>query len=172
MNIVFVVGGSYKAFYLNYLKKLKDVDLIVFQENILYEYDYYNETYGLKTVSNEMMNLASMFDCKVLAVVKSNLLGNIKKEILYADKDKVYLFDIANYLNLIIKNKLVSFAVGKNLNWGEVIIRIDLNKTFNKIKFHDRRKTYLYCNKSCVNLVKNGKIKRKFRKICYFCLRF
>ena len=64
MKILFVVGGSYKAFYLNNIQKYKELDLLIFQNNILYEYDYYNENFGEKTITNEMMSLQEKLHCK------------------------------------------------------------------------------------------------------------
>ena len=171
MNIVFVVGGSYKAFYINNINKLKKIDLLVFQENILYEFDYYNELLGAKTVTNEMINLATTLNCKIVAIVSTNFFGEKSREILYADNEKVSLISDKNYLDLIIDKIRLKIGVDKLKEDVSIFLKLYAKKLY-KMKIWASKGVSFFCNKSGVKMIKNGKIKRKNRKICYFCLPF
>jgi len=170
MNIVFVVGGSYKAFYLNNINKLKNVDLLVFQEGLLYDFDCFNETYGMKIVSNELQYLCQKLECKIVALVNSNLFGLSKKELLYADDKDVFL--VGDNLKLVLKEKVVEIGFKNVFSNSNVNIKLNSGCNDPVIKKCNYKKIYFYCNKKGVSCVKMGKLKRKFRKICYFCLRF
>lgn len=178
MKILFVVGGSYKAFYLNNIHKFKRLDFIVFQENILYEFDYYNEYFGDKTITNEMVGLARKFKCKIVAKIKTNLCGIKKDEILYCDKNGVKLINNNRFLELFVKNKQIYFSNNFLYKKSNCFVYFFKNKNdFNQSScinnnFNNRKSAIFVCDKYGVNLIYNKIITRKFRKICYFSLNF
>ena len=173
MKIGFVVGGSYKGFYINHLNECKDLDILVFQEGLLYEYDYYNENFGAKTVTKEILNLSKKLHCKIFAKIKTNLLGNLKNEILYCDGEKVTIICPERYIKILINKKSVIFTL-KNVLFDCADIFITLIKNRLEIKNNKkyRHKNTFLCDKRGVDYVKNGRMIRKFRKFCYFSLNF
>lgn len=173
MKIAFVVGGNYKAFYINHIEECKGVDILVFQEGLLYEYDYYNEHFGSKVVTKEMLNLANKLNCVILAKIKTNLSNEIHDEILYCDGEKVLTFNSDRYIKIFSKGKRIIFSL-KNVFFecADIFIRLTKNRVeMKKIRQKCHKRTFL-CDKHGVEYVKNGKIKRKFRKFCYFSLNF
>lgn len=167
MKIVFVVGGSYKAFYLNYLKKINKIDLLIFQENILYDFDIYEELNNNPIVTQEILALSKKLDCKIVAIVNTNLLGIKNKEILYCDKENVNLISTDRYLSLIFNNKKVLIGCKDIYSNSALTIKVEPNnKTSNKYC----TKRCLICDKQGVSFVNKGKITKKIRKICYFSL--
>lgn len=173
MKIAFVVGGSYKGFYINHVRQCSDVDILVFQEGLLYEYDYYNETFGSKTITKELLSLANKLNCVILAKIKVNFLNKIQDEILCCDKSKVITFSSERYFKIYIKGKRVIFSL-KNVFFecADIFIRLTKNRLeMKKIRQKCHKRTFL-CDKYGVEYVKNGKIRRKFRKFCYFSLNF
>ena len=172
MKILFVVGGSYKAFYLNYLKKIKNIDLLVFQDEILYEYNYYNEKFDSALITNEMIYLSKLLKCKIIAKIKTNLFGIIKNEILFCDENGVKIFNIKKNLNIYIKNKLISFSFNYNvMKYADIMINVIPYK-IRKYHLNFTKQNRFICDKQGVYSIINSKIKRKFRKVCYFSLKF
>lgn len=172
MKILFVVGGSYKAFYINNLKKIKNLDLLIFQENILYEFDYYNELCGNKLITNEMMSLVLKLNCKIIAKIRTNLCGIIKNEMLYADKNGVKIIDENRYLKFLFKNKAVicSFhtIIYDKYDLQIILKNSRVNQHIKKIYVKNKM---LICDKYGVVYSNKDKIVRKFWKICYFSLK-
>lgn len=172
MNIMFVVGGSYKAFYINHLNKCKNLDFLVFQENILYEYNYYNELCGEKVVTTEMLELAKKLNCIIIAKIKTNLFGKIENELLFSDGEKVSIINKNKYIKIFFNNKTIIFTQEKNF-YGYKDLLVVLTK--NRFKFKNMGKfngKYAFvCYNNGVELKKKNKIVRKFRKICYFSLK-
>ena len=66
MEFVFVIGGSYKSFYLNKLRKIGKPDIIVFNQNIFYDFDITAESGFNGPVSKELLHLNSLLNCPVL----------------------------------------------------------------------------------------------------------
>ena len=76
MKFVFVVGGSYKGFYLNKLNRIKYVDLLIFHQNIFYEFDYEQEQFYDAPVSKELISLNEKLKCPILVygvMLKDNI---------------------------------------------------------------------------------------------------
>lgn len=171
MKILFVVGGSYKAFYLNNVNRYKKLDLIVFQDNILYEYDYYNETFGNKIITKEMMSLQKKFKCKIIAKIKTNLFNIKNNEILYCDKSGVKIIKNNNYIKLFIKNKQFLIA-NKIINIkSDYFIYFSKNKNEFKINNSFNKNKIFVCDKSGVSFYYKTFAIRKFQKTCYFTLK-
>lgn len=179
MKILFVVGGSYKAFYLNNIQKYKELDLLIFQNNILYEYDYYNENFGEKTITNEMMSLQEKLHCKIIAKIKTNLCGIKKDEVLYCDNNGVKILNNNRYMEIFIKNKKFFISNYCIIAKSEYFIYFLKNKNdfciprrnYDNIYF-SKKSIFFVCDKCGVNMIKNNFMTRKFRKICYFSLKF
>ena len=165
MKIVFVVGGSYKGFYLNYLKKLNKIDLLIFQEDILYDFNIYDELNTNPTITQEMLTLSKKLNCKIIAVINTNLLGIKKKEILYCDKDKLSLISIDRYLSLFFENKKVVIGCKDIYENSSLTIKIEINN--NKPNKFCTKKC-LICNKHGVIFVNKAKITKKIRKTFIF----
>jgi len=167
MKIVFVVGGSYKAFYLNYLKKLEKIDLLIFQENILYDFDIFEELHDKPIITQELFSLSKKLNCKIIAIVNTDLLGVKNKEILYCDKENFSLIGLDRYLSLIYNNKKILIGCKDFNKKSSLSIKIKIEN----VKSNNFcTKKCLICDKHGVTFVNNGKISKKNRKICYFSL--
>lgn len=171
MKILFVVGGGYKAFYLNHLKRFHSLDLLVFQSNILYEFNYYNEMLKDGLITNEILSLQKKFNTKIIAIINTNLFGIIKKECLYCDENGIKILNLNKNINLFIKNKKIIIKNRYFVPNKDICIFI-INKSENKNKYIKLLKKGFVCDDKGVTLVNNGRIIRKFRKICYFSLKF
>lgn len=171
MRILFVVGGSYKAFYLNNIHKYKKLDLLVFQTGLLYEFDYYDEMFGAKTITNEMLSLCNRFNCKIIAKIKTNLFNKKYDEILYCDKNGVKIIKNDNYIKLFIKNKQIIVSNYFFPIKSDYFVYFCKNKNnFKKLK--EQKTAIFVCDKIGVDLYYKKFMIRKFRKICHFSLNF
>ncbi len=171
MKILFVVGGSYKAFYLNNINKYKRLDLIVFQDGLLYEFDYYNEMFGDKTISNEMMSLCKKFRCKIIAKIRTNLFGKKYEEFLYCDKNGIKIIKTSRYFKIFVKNKQILISNYFLPIKSDYFVYFAGNK--NECKPSKTQKSVIFvCDKTGVDLHYDKFMMRKFRKICYFSLNF
>lgn len=171
MKILFVVGGSYKAFYLNNIHKFKQLDLIVFQDGLLYEYDYYDETFGARTITNEMIGLCQKFNCKIVAKIQTKLFDKKYDEFLYCDKNGVKIIKNDRYFKICIKNKF--FLISNYFVSAKSDYYVRFVKYRNELRLPQARRSVVFvCDKMGVDLHYNKFITRKFRKICYFTLNF
>lgn len=171
MKILFVVGGSYKAFYLNNINKYKRLDLIVFQEGLLYEFDYYDEMFGAKTITSEMMSLCKKFGCKIIAKIRTNLLNKKYEEFLYCDKNGVKIIKSSRYFKIFIKNKQILISNYFLPIKSDYFLYFAGNK--NEFVLPKSQKSVVFvCDKTGVDLHYDKFMMRKFRKICYFSLNF
>lgn len=173
MKFVFVVGGSYKSFYLNKLKYIKKINLLVFYKDIFYDFDCSKENLFTGLVTNELLMLNKILKCPILVYgtyIKNNvrkkcfiLCVNGKVSIINSDKD-IYLYIKGKFI--LIGNKLYKYS-----NAFATISIIDQEKylqEFNKINV----KNHLICYPKGVLSICNNKIHKKIRKCCYFTLRF
>lgn len=166
MNILFVVGGSYKAFYLNNINKYRCLDLIVFQQGILYEFDYYNEFFGDGTIINEMLYLRKKFGCTIIAKIKTNLCGASKDEFLVCDEKGISIIDANRYFKVFVKGRVV--LISKTAQR----IGCDFEICFDSNANNMTKPPVFVCEKRGVVLYRRKIVMRKFRKICHFCLNF
>ena len=171
MKILFVVGGSYKAFYLNNAGRYKKLDLLIFQSNILYECDYFNEFSKEKTITNEMMILQRKFNTKIIAIINTNLLGKKHKEYLYCDENGVRILNGDEKIILYVKKKKFCITNKPCYQPRNICYLIGGDKNLQNKCVKIIRKGFV-CTNRCVILVNNGRIIKKFRKICYFSLKF
>lgn len=172
MEFVFVVGGSYKAFYLNRLSKVGNPDIIVFNQNIFYDFDMEKERYFNGPVSVELKQLNKLFNCPI--IVYGTIIKDCQKDkcFILCNHGKIKVFD--ENCDIYIKIKNCYILIGNKQYF--------LSKTFatitmsNDIKFAKERRhkinNYFYCNKKGVTLFKGGKFYKKFNKCCKFILCF
>ena len=78
MEFVFVVGGSYKAFYLNQLHKIGKPSIIVFNQDIFYDFNVDLEEGFAGAVSAELIELNKLFNCPI--VVYGTMIKNNSKD--------------------------------------------------------------------------------------------
>lgn len=164
MKIIFVSGGSYKSFYLNYYLKLKRCDLLVFNFGVIYDYDLKHENNSLGIVKPELISIANRLNAIVVAGVNVIDNGQIKKSILICDGKTITLKPSEIGAYLIIKNR--HFVIGNEKCKAHANNKIILSKKrIYPIASHcSVRKVYVFCDEFGLCLVQNGKIKRKFNK--------
>lgn len=171
MKLLFVVGGSYKAFYLNQLKNINNVDIVIFQQGIFYDFDYEEELLGEALVSKELLHLNGMLGCPIIVFGQSNLMGNKSKCLIACVNNKISIISKNDELCLFVKRRSVVmssklFARGR----GFVTISLLDKKAVNLDEYKNMGNNYFICDKTGVTKIKNGQIYRKFRKYCYFRL--
>lgn len=174
MDILCVVGGSYKNFYINVLKNYPNIDLIIFQSGIIYDFVYYDEIFGLSNVSKELATLSKNFSCDILACAKTDLFGDIHKSLIYFSKGNIC--DIKNeseILDFSCENiqisaslKYESFLENDNFK----ILLIEDKFDIEKYAYDNVIKNGIICDKISANFIKNGEVNRKFQKYCDFIL--
>lgn len=169
---MFVVGGSYKSFYINYLNGIRDIDLLVFHQNIFYEYNYETEKDGCGVVGCELLELNNKFKCPIVVYGKINKNNIIKKCFILCINNKINIIDNARDIYLYI-NKMPILIGAKIYFNSKAFATISFTDEVYKWKKYGKsdRSNHLICDKRGVTSIKNGKICRKFRKCCYFALK-
>lgn len=173
MKIMFVVGGSYKGFYLNQLIKNRRLDFLFFHQNIFYEYDIEKERLGLGVVKKELLELNDKFQCPILVYGKILKNGNLKKCFILCRQNRVKIIDENNCIYLYTKKQLILIS-NKSCGYSKADINILIKDKMtgldciNKNEFNN----LFICHKKGVIYLKNNKIYKKFRKCCYFTLNF
>lgn len=174
MDILCVVGGSYKNFYINVLKNYENVDLIIFQSGIIYDFVYYDEIFGLSNVSKELTTLSKNFDCDILACTKTDLFGDIHKSLIYFSKGNICeIKDEAEVLNFFSNGIQISASLKyesfeENDNFKILLVEDKFDNE--KYAFDNIIKNGIICDKTSANFIKNGEVNRKFQKYCDFIL--
>lgn len=173
MKFVFVVGGSYKGFYINQLKNIKKIDLLVFHQDIFYDFEYAQEKLFNGPITKEIIELNNILKCPILiyGILKNNnirqkcfiLCVNGKVSIINSNKN-VYLYIKGN--PILINNKIYNYSK-TNIEISMIDGKLNTHK-FKKYNI----KTHFICDKKGVTCIKKGKFYRKFRKCCYFSLSF
>ena len=172
MKLVFVVGGSYKSFYFNELNKISKADLVVFHQDIFYDFNYEKEKVD-GTVSKELINLNKKLKCPIVVYGILNNSGVRNKCYILCVNKKVNVIDCNKDLYLYIKGKLI--LIGNRIyKYSRAFATISFIKE--QYVYDDYVKTsvqnYFLCDKRGVSYIKSGKFDRKFRKCCYFTLNF
>lgn len=170
---MFVVGGSYKGFYINQLTKIRKIDLLVFNQDIFYEFDYDKEKFGRGVVSSELVGLNAKLKCPIIINGVLNKDGVKKKCFIICMHGKVSVIDYNKDVYLYLKGKLVLIGSKRYVNSRSfaTISMLDYTQNYQGIVKSDI-KNYFLCYKKGVIYIQNGKIYRKFRKYCYFALKF
>lgn len=170
MKIICVLGGNYKSFYLNYLKKIKKCDLLVFNYGLIYNYNVKEELLGQATVTKELMSLAKRLNCVVVAGVFVEA-EELSKSVILCDGEKVNITPAKDGLKLFLNKK--EFIVGdENLKIkGFDKIILSSKKVYPNGHNISALRTYIFCDKFGVTIVKNKKIIRKFNKYSQIILK-
>ncbi len=170
---MFVVGGSYKRFYINEFNKIKDVDLLIFHQDIFYEFDYEQEYLGEAIVTNELIYLNKILKCPIIVYGRYKLFNQCGKCFIVCINGKVAVLNSFDNVYLYIKGKMVLIGnkMYKNSNAFSTVSIIDNSDNchiISKISQHN----YFICTKKGVVRLQHGRIYRKFQKSCYFTLCF
>ncbi len=173
MKFMFVVGGSYKGFYINELKKINKIDLLIFNKDIFYDFDYEREYLGDALVSKELIALNKKLNCPIVVWGKSNLMDKQQKCFIICVNGKVSLIDCLSDIYLYVNGKIVIVGAREyKRQMGFAMISMlegDCNLPKNRLNNYVN---YFICNKRWVGRLQNGIIYKKFRKCCYFSLCF
>lgn len=164
MTIIYIAGGNYKSFYLNCFLRLSKCDLLIFNFNIFYDYNFNKEKQGSGVVTNEILEISQKLNCAVLAGVYSIKNNHKTKSIIFCDGRSFVMKSSYKGLKFYVKN--MAFVAGeKNANFenhNKIII------TSCKLKPNllrcNKRKVYLFCDDYGVSCVVNKNLKRKFNK--------
>ena len=160
MNLFVVSGGSYKTFYFNYLKNIKNCDLLVINFNVLDVVCFNN----LADIYAELITISKKLNCVVVAGVKR--LGNLEigKIVLMSEGEKIKKERARKGLKVNIKGKV--FIVGEAGGLYEKDNKIILGENKMLINEHacSSKRFYLFCDNKGVSFVLNKKLNRKFNK--------
>ena len=163
MNIFCIAGGNFYSFYINYLFRIKQCDLLIFNFGIFDSFDRKNKISTDSSIK-EVEQISNHLNCPVLAGVMLKSKHNIYPAILSFYRDQWLIRFAKHGIKLKIKNK--TFIIG--------VSNTDF-KNFNKIVLSDVRiypninncsskKTYIFCDKFGVNIIYKKKLTRKFHK--------
>lgn len=173
MKFLFVVGGSYKSFYINQMSKIKNIDLLVFHKNIFYDFDYEQEYLYDAPVTKELISLNETLNCPIIVYGYCKMLSKRKKSFVICVNGKVSVIDNLKDVYLYIKGKVVLIGnkLYNNPRAFATITIMDNQQNWENIS-KKKHNNYFICDKTGVSRLQNGKIYRKFRKCCYFTLCF
>ena len=173
MKFLFVVGGSYKGFYINQLPKISKLDLLVFHQNIFYDFDYEQECLDDAPVTNELIALNQKLNCPIVVYGRSSLLSKTEKCFIVCVNGRVSVINSHQDIYLYIKGKtiLIGNRVYKNTKAFSTISIVESAQNYQIIS-KKYCNNYFICDKKGVLRLQGGKIYRKFRKCCYFSLSF
>lgn len=164
MKIIFVSGGSYKSFYLNYYLKLKKCDLLIFNYGIIYDYVLEDELASDGFITKELVGLSKSLKCTVVAGIYVKKGANFEKSIIKCNHDKVSISSSSEGVIIPYKNSYIKI--------GDVSCNF---RNFHKIVFSDNRiipnlnhcnsyKFYAFVYKYGVEIIIDKKYQRKFNK--------
>jgi len=170
---MFVVGGSYKGFYINEFKKINKIDLLVFHKDIFYDFDYEQEYLGDAPVTKELIGLNQKLKCPIIVYGNSRFLDDNQKCFIICVNEKVSIINTTKDVYLYVKGKfvLISNKLYKKSKAFATISIMDKVKKEQIISL-SKNKNYFICDKRGVTRCEDGDIYRKFRKCCYFILSF
>ncbi|MFQ6723747.1 MAG: hypothetical protein ACLRFE_00240 [Clostridia bacterium] len=170
MKFVFVVGGSYKRFYINDLSQSVGADLVLFNQNIFYEIDNIKHI-SKSIVGKELLELNHKLNCPIVVYGIVNQNGVKHKRFVVCINGKVSLIKYNKaYLNINNKIVLITNQIYDNSQANVLICMNDNDIKYEKLKNNTNH--YFICTKRGVQYLNKGKIYTKFRKCCNFVLRF
>jgi len=171
MKFMFVVGGTYKAFYLNQLNKIKKIDLLVFNQGIFYTIETKTNKIQNSIVGKELIELNKKLNCPIIVHSKLFNNGEFKDCFILCKKQKVCVIK-RQYMYLYIKGELIIIS-NKIYNKIKTYAQIIFNR---QIDCLNNMSLYLnncfLCGNRYVKRINKGKINTKFKKCCKFALRF
>ena len=170
MKLMFVVGGSYKWFYLNVLKKIKNIDLLVFHQNIFYMLDS-KDILTNDIIFKEISDLNKILQCPICVYGILNKNGINQKIFILCAKGKISIINCNKDIYLYIKNKLVVITT-RFYKYSKAFASIEMFNNLNVLQKNtkNRQKNHFRCCPRGVLYVYDNKIYRKIRKCCYFTL--
>ena len=167
-----VIGGSYKSFYLNKLRKIGKPDIIVFNQNIFYDFDTEIERSLDGPVSTELIYLNQLFNCPIAVYSTRINNGKIDKCFILCNNSKIKIFEQNCEVYIKLKDGYVLLC-NKRYFYSNVFATIIMQDRFNPLIFNPKSKNNcFYCTPKNVTLIKDGKFYKKFNKCCKFILHF
>lgn len=163
MKIICVLGGSYKSFYLNYLKSIKRCNLLVFNFGLIYNYNAKEELLGQAVVTKELMFLARKLHAIVVAGVMVEG-ENVTKSIIVCDGEKLEIAKAEDGIKLFINKRTIVVGDEKLKAKGVDKIILSTKKIRPNLDKCSYIRNYIFCDNFGVSIVKNKKIIRKFNK--------
>ena len=164
MKIVFVLGGSYKSFYLNYFLKLTSCDLLVFNFGVLYDVDVEAERAGKGVVFSELKNLSDKLGCEIVAGVSVKSGDATKFKILHYKNGEIKLFNSRFGCKFNKKNKKIVVADDGNNLTADVKIVLSKKRIVPTPTHCSNKKIYAFCDEFGINLIVKKKLTRRFYK--------
>ena len=164
MKIVYVAGGSYKSFYLNCFLKLSKLNLLIFNYDILYDYNYSKELLGNNIVTKELMMLSKTLNCVVVAGIYVIRGSEKTKSLILCNGDKLEISKAQTGIEYNYNN--VKYIIGdEKTNYKNSCRIVISNKRIYPVKEHcSFNKNYLFCDKHGVTIIQNQNLTRKFNK--------
>lgn len=162
MKIIYVAGGSYKSFYLNYFLKLKSCDLLIFNFGI-----FYNLKNNLKVdpaVEKELHMLANKLKCKIIAGVYAYNERKKKKMFLLCNDKGIYVMPANKILNINLDKERFYVSLPELLSCNANKIVLSEKRLYPNVKSCSKKKAYIFCDNFGVTVVKNKNLRRKFHK--------
>ena len=170
MEFVFVVGGSYKAFCLNHLHNIGTPDLIIFNQNIFYDFDVEVEGNFNGPVSSELIYLNNLFNCPIVVYGSKVVKGEKHKCFIICSHRKIKIFEQHRDIYLRVENNYI--LIGSNQYFRSktfATITISDNEQSLKLK-QSEVNNYFQLNKKSITLNRGNKFCKKFNKCCKFIL--
>ena len=164
MKIVFVLGGSYKSFYLNYFLKLKRCDILVFNFNVLYDVELKKELQGQGIVFNELKELSKKLGAIVVAGVNVNTGFGTKKCIVVCNGEEIKFRPANIGTNINFKRHNILIGNEKCNKKNDVKIILSEERICPNVVNCSPKKVYIFCDKFGLIYIQNRKMKRKFYK--------
>ena len=161
--MVFVCGGSYKSFYLNFFKKIGKCDLLVFNFGIIYNYNIKEELLGKGVVSKELFMLSKALETVVVAGVYVE--GKVlKKAIIICDGEKLNIVPACDGTRCFIGKTELVVGDEKLKTFGCNRIVLTSKRIKPMVEHCNYKHFYIFCDNFGVSLVKNKKLTRNFSK--------
>ena len=171
MKFMFVVGGSYKGFYINELKKINKIDLLIFNQGIFYDFDYEQEYLGDAPVSKELISLNQKLKCPIVVYGRSKFLNDNQKCFIICVNERISIINENKDVYLYIKGKFILIG-NRFYKKSKAFATISIMENVRNYREFSVNKNYFICDKRGVTRLQNGMMYRKFRKYCYFILNF
>lgn len=171
MKIMFVVGGSYKGFYLNKVNEINNIDLLIFNQNIFYDFDCDEEFDFGGLITNELINLNKKINCPIIVYGWLINRGIRSKCFILCNNQKIDVVDANKDIYLNIKGRFIllgnrQYLYSKTFATISMLDEQNLNK-IDKMYINN----YFICDKKSVTYLNRNKSYRKFQKCCEFILK-
>ena len=172
MKFIFVVGGSYRSFYINKLNTIKNIDLIIFNNGVFDEINYCDEEVDIKVFTDEIKELNKLLKCSIVVCCNINKFGNRYKAFVLCVNQKISIISPHKDIYLYIKGELILITskLYKNLYAFATICTTDYGDEIIKRYIKFKNGCFILRDKS-VTQITGGKIYRKFKKCCEFILK-